>query len=568
MPTSKPSLTLVIPVFNGASFLADSLQQAFAWLGRQDRSTELLVVDDGSSDATGAVIAAFAEQVRTAAGPKVTALRNPSNRGKGYSVRRALLHATGELIVFIDADLTYPIENVANLVAVLEARSDGAGDGVGAGAGDVVIGNRMHADSRYVVAPSFFGKLFSRHFSGRVFNLLVRSLVLPGVFDSQAGLKGFRRAAALALAPRVRLDRFSFDVELLFVARQLGLRIADAPVRFVYRKEPSTVHFVRDSLAMLRDIIKVRWRGFRGLYRAEPTAEAVATLRAGGVVPAVLGGSGRRITFVADDLGVSPGVNAGIARAARAGMVREASLCVTGAAVEEGVALARELGLGVGLHLSYSLGCSLSGPIRGLTDRTGNFLDFRRVLWNCLWRRVDAGGAAREAAAQIARLRQFGVLPTHLNGHHHVHCFPVLRDVVFAAAAQAGIRWTRLPREHPAAGRSWRPTRLLANHLSRRCEPLLAAHGMQALPFVGLSLEARTDFASRFATVASRLPPGDYEWMLHPREPDAEFARLDPRGGARDPAARAEMAALIDPALIAQWRQKGIVSATFADLAG
>src|SRR5205814_9751513 len=119
----------------------------------------------------------------------------------------------------------------------------------------VAIGSRMHLDSRYVVAPTFFGKLFTRHFMGRAFNLLVRMLVVPGVHDTQAGLKGFQRAAARELATPVRLDRFSFDVELLYLAQRLGLRIVECPVLFLYRQEPSTVRFIRASWATLHDRI-------------------------------------------------------------------------------------------------------------------------------------------------------------------------------------------------------------------------------------------------------------------------------------------------------------------------
>jgi len=549
------TLTLILPVYRGASYLEGSLAEAHGWLTRLPRTTELLVIDDGSDDATAAVIARFVAAA-PAAGPKITTLRNPTNRGKGYSLRRAFVHAEGELVVFTDADLTYPLANVGRVVEALDAGAD------------IAIGSRMHADSRYVVAPSFFAYLFTRHLSGRIFNLIVRTLVVPGVLDSQAGLKGFTRDAARRLAPRVQLGRFSFDVELLFVARQLGLRIVDCPVQFVYRKEPSTVRFARDSLAMLRDIARVRWRHLRGVYRREPSPATVQALRDGTPLLAAGCVAGRRIAFVADDLGVSPGVNAGIAHAARAGLVREASVCVTGAAVEEGVKLGRDLELGLGLHLTYTLGAALSGPIRGLTDPTGRFLPLRAVLWNCLWRRVDAAGAAREARAQIARLRALGVEPTHLNGHHHVHCFPVLREVVLDVAAAEGLHWTRLPREHPAARRRFHPTAMLLSRFARQTEPLMRARGLRALPFVGLGLEARSDFGMRFASISSRLPAGDYEWMVHPREPDAVLAHLDPRGGLRADAARAELATLVDPDVVARSRRAGIVAATFPELAG
>ena len=269
MPAQDPQLTLVIPVYNGARFLRDSLAKAHAWLAQKDFATELLVVDDGSSDETPRILADFAA-AHTGGRCVVTSLRNQQNRGKGFSVRRAFLLARGENVIFTDADLTYPVDNCQPL---LDALVDGA---------DVVYGSRMHPDSRYVVAPTFFGKLFTRHFMGRTFNLLLRLIVVRGILDSQAGLKGCRKAAAEQLAHRVRLPRFSFDVELFFVARRLGLSIVECPVQFIYRKEPSTVHFVRDSLAMVRDMLRVRLRGWRGLYDRELEPAALLDLEHGG----------------------------------------------------------------------------------------------------------------------------------------------------------------------------------------------------------------------------------------------------------------------------------------------
>ncbi|HLQ38741.1 MAG TPA: ChbG/HpnK family deacetylase [Planctomycetota bacterium] len=274
----------------------------------------------------------------------------------------------------------------------------------------------------------------------------------------------------------------------------------------------------------------------------------------------------RRVVFVADDLGISPGVNDGIARAAATGLVREASVCVCGHAVAAGVQRARELGIGMGLHLCFTLGRPLSGPIRGLCDAGGNFRDLPAVLLACLRRAVDAAAVAREVAAQIALLRDLGVVPTHLNGHHHVHCLPVIRDAAFAAAARAGIRWTRLPAEHAVAGSRLRPERLLLAWLSRRARRLCAAAGLRALPFVGFTLQARADYGERVRALAARLPAGDYEWMVHPRVPDAEFAALDPRGGARDAAANSELAALADAGLPAALTRLGVVPAGYAQV--
>ncbi|NOT46008.1 MAG: glycosyltransferase [Acidobacteria bacterium] len=273
MTPASPGLTFVIPVYNGAAFLRASLDEVWRWLVSRHAPAELLVVDDGSSDATPQVLDDFARWTTgdgRAPGIVFRRLRNAVNRGKGFAVRRAFLHARGRYVVFTDADLTYPVENVAAVVARLEQGAD------------VVLASRMHRDSRYEVAPWFFRKLYTRHLMGRVFNLLVRALVVPDVRDTQAGLKGFGREAAVALAERVRLDRFSFDVELLFVARRLRLSVVDCPVLFLYRKEPSTVRFAHDSFAMLRDMIRIRIRGWRGVYEAGPDRVMLADLEHGG----------------------------------------------------------------------------------------------------------------------------------------------------------------------------------------------------------------------------------------------------------------------------------------------
>lgn len=271
--------------------------------------------------------------------------------------------------------------------------------------------------------------------------------------------------------------------------------------------------------------------------------------------------NGVRVVFVADDLGVAPGVDAGIAAAAAAGVVREASLCVTGGDVEAGLRTARELGLGVGLHLSLTLGRALTGPIRGVTDGGGAFLPLRRVLLACLRSAVDRDGIAREIAAQLQRLADLGVPTTHANGHHHVHVFPVVRDVAFAAFARAGVRWTRLPAEPAGHGARFAPARLLLAHFARAAAPRASAHGLRWLPFTGLATEGRADFAARATRVAARLGPGPSEWMVHPRRPDDLLRRLDPAACTR-PSAE-ELAWLSDGAAV---RGHGLVPVAFADV--
>jgi dolichyl-phosphate beta-glucosyltransferase len=243
-------LSLIIPVRNGADRLPATLRAAIDWLSCQPERSELVLVDDGSEAGTAALLRRFAAQ---AAGVKL--LVNTQNRGKGHAVARGMLAAEGRFRVFTDADLAYPIEEVAAVVRPLEAGSD------------VAVACRVLPESRYLISPSFFPYLYTRHVMSRAFNWTVRRTLLPGILDTQAGLKGFTARAAETVFPRLAIAGFGFDVEALYVARRHGLRIVQIPVRFRYDHEPSTVRFVRDAATMLGDLVRIPWNGWRGRYR-------------------------------------------------------------------------------------------------------------------------------------------------------------------------------------------------------------------------------------------------------------------------------------------------------------
>ena len=257
MPIETPSVSLVLPVYGGARFLEASLSKAWRWLAKRPGPTELIVVDDGSRDETASVLRAFAPKQ---SGPRLRVLTNPVNRGKGHSVRRGLLAARGRYRLFTDADLTYPMSCASDVVASLEAGAD------------LAIACRVHEESQYVVSPDFFRYIYTRHNAGRVFNWLVRTVVVEGVRDTQAGLKGFRAEVVEDVFPRLTRDRFSFDVELLFLAQKLGYRIEEIPVTYVYCKEPSTLRYARDTIDMCTDLLSIRLREARGLYDRDPTS--------------------------------------------------------------------------------------------------------------------------------------------------------------------------------------------------------------------------------------------------------------------------------------------------------
>jgi dolichyl-phosphate beta-glucosyltransferase len=189
-----------------------------------------------------------------ASNQSIRLVRNGANRGKGHAVRAGVLQSSGERVIFTDADLAYPLTEIDKIVRALDAGAD------------VAIADRTAPQSLYHMSPAFFSYLYTRHLLSRVFNLMVRGWLGLGVRDCQAGLKGFRRAAADIVFSRQLLEGFAFDVELLYIARRFNLDIRQIPVEFRYFSEPSTVDFLRDSVCAMRDLVRVRLNAARGRY--------------------------------------------------------------------------------------------------------------------------------------------------------------------------------------------------------------------------------------------------------------------------------------------------------------
>lgn len=253
IPSEQPYLSVVVPAYNEEQRLPDTLAQILAYLERQPYRFEVLVADDGSDDGTAALVERLMAQR-----PELRLLRL-DHRGKGYTVRKGVLAARGEYVLFSDADLAVPIEEWEKV-----ARSFAAG-------ADVVIGSREGLGARRQGEPRY------RHVMGRVFNLIVRVVAVGGIQDTQCGFKAFRYAVAQDLFQRVRLydDQArvvrgpavtAFDVEVLFLARRRGYRVAEVPVLWRYGTE-TKVDPLRDSLRNLRDVLVVRWNALRGAYQ-------------------------------------------------------------------------------------------------------------------------------------------------------------------------------------------------------------------------------------------------------------------------------------------------------------
>ena len=246
---AAPHLSLVVPVYNGADRLPSSLEQLRDFLRAQPYACELILVDDCSNAETRAILEAFAGTMG-----EVRLIRNEANRGKGNAVTRGMRAAVGTYRVFTDADLAYPASEVGKILADLEAGAD------------VAIACRVLAESRYLMSPTFFSYLYTRHLMSRAFNAMVRWTLIPHVLDTQAGLKGFTARAAEIIFPRITIPRFGFDVEALFIAKKHHLSLKQTAVFFRYDEEPTTVRFAEDALRMLRDLVHIRRNDWRGRY--------------------------------------------------------------------------------------------------------------------------------------------------------------------------------------------------------------------------------------------------------------------------------------------------------------
>ncbi len=242
MTSPAPDLSIVIPAYNEARRLPETLRRTLAYLKARAISAEVIIVDDGSTDETPKTIEAWSPYF-----PGLRLASNGRNRGKGYSVRHGMLEARGRVVLFTDADLSAPIEEADKLLAALADA-------------DVAIGSRAVDRSLIEIHQSAF-----REFAGKVFNAIVRLVTGLPFADTQCGFKAFIRERARIVFEQQRIERFGFDPEILFLAKRHGLRTAEIAVRWAH--DPATkVNVLRDSLRMLAEVFAIRWNWLLARY--------------------------------------------------------------------------------------------------------------------------------------------------------------------------------------------------------------------------------------------------------------------------------------------------------------
>jgi len=238
-----PNYSIVIPAYNEAGRIPATLESVIACVRKCGWSAEIIVVDDGSTDATAQVVRDIA-----AGAPELRLLQNPGNHGKGYSVRNGMLQALGEVVMFTDADLSAPMEEADRLFAAI------------AGGADIAIGSRWLDKDRQTHRQPFY-----RQFFGRCFNGVTRFVMGLPFADTQCGFKAFTRAAAQTVFQLQTIERWGFDPEILFIALKRGYRIEEVPVSWAH-DERTRMSYLKDGMKMLEEIAIVRKNALLGRY--------------------------------------------------------------------------------------------------------------------------------------------------------------------------------------------------------------------------------------------------------------------------------------------------------------
>ena len=241
--SSHPKLSIIIPAYNESVRIEGTLERVMQCVETERWDAEVLVIDDGSTDDTASVVGRWMDRY-----DRLHLIKNPGNRGKGYSVRNGLLQAAGDIVMFTDADLSAPMEEAGRLIDALDAGAD------------VAIGSRWMDRARQTIHQPLY-----RQFFGRCFNAITRGVMGLPFKDTQCGFKAFKRPAAQVIFRLQRIERWGFDPEILFIARKLRFSITEVPVTWGH-DERSRMSYLKDGMKMLEEMGVIRWNSLAGRY--------------------------------------------------------------------------------------------------------------------------------------------------------------------------------------------------------------------------------------------------------------------------------------------------------------
>jgi len=253
----KPLISYILPAYQAESFIYNKLDLFYSFCAESEYSSEIIIVNDGSSDRTNEIIKTFINNRGDRQKNHFVKYVNlPQNRGKGNAVKSGFEASVGQYIIFIDSDLPYSFKNIGDVVhALVEDRANFA------------IANRMHKDSVYKIRSENLSYIYVRHTAGRIYNKLIQLFTQLKFEDTQAGLKGFDRDTAALVFSRMTIEGFSFDIDLLVCARENNKDIHTVPVELNYDSEISTINFVRQIFIMTLGLFRIYLKRLSGYYK-------------------------------------------------------------------------------------------------------------------------------------------------------------------------------------------------------------------------------------------------------------------------------------------------------------
>jgi dolichyl-phosphate beta-glucosyltransferase len=241
----KVFLSIVIPAYNEEKRITSTIERIIEYVHERALASEIIVVDDGSTDKTDQVVEEISQKNQF----PIKILKNEQNMGKGFTVKKGALAALGEYILFSDSDMSTPIEEFDKMLPLLTNDCD------------VTIGSRAMKNSDIQIRQVWY-----REGMGKIFNFFVQLLVFQGIKDTQCGFKAFRHDPAKRIFSKVTVNRFGFDVEVLFLAKMLKLKIGEVPIKWL-NSPASRVRCVTDSLNMFSSLVQIRLNKIKGLYK-------------------------------------------------------------------------------------------------------------------------------------------------------------------------------------------------------------------------------------------------------------------------------------------------------------
>lgn len=250
---NKPLISYILPAYQAESFIRDTLVRFSKYCADSGLISEIILVNDGSSDGTDEIIKKYLEVNRNSL---IKYINQGHNQGKGSAIKKGVEEAAGQYIVFTDCDLQYSFENINDVVHALLSNNT-----------NIVIASRMHKDSIYKIRSTNLSWIYVRHTSGRIYNWLINLFTHLNIEDTQAGLKGFDRDTAKLIFKKMTIKGFGFDVDVLACAKENRKKITTIPVEFNYEHEMSTINFIRQTCIMTLDLLRVFFKQITGRYK-------------------------------------------------------------------------------------------------------------------------------------------------------------------------------------------------------------------------------------------------------------------------------------------------------------